>query len=111
MPNVKTFGDLPNFCMIESGLQARPPLSILFSVSCLFLGRCLRVTVTKLCPVFQAFSVLHQPTHPLPKLSNKRRVMLLDRLDGVPEQFGHIVRAATTRQHVHRESIAVPVRV
>ncbi len=26
MPNLKTFGDLPNFCMIESGLQARPPL-------------------------------------------------------------------------------------
>jgi hypothetical protein len=41
----------------------------------------------KLCPVFQTFSILHQPTHPLPKLSNKRRVMLLDRLDGVPEQF------------------------
>src|SRR5947207_10565715 len=98
-------------CGTESGLQARPPLSILFSVSCWFLDHRLRVTVAKLCPIFQAFPILHQPTHSLPKLSNKRRVMLLDRLDGVPEQFGYVVRAAATRQHVHRESIAVPVRV
>src|SRR5882672_6131064 len=32
MPKLKTFGDLPNFCMIESGLQARPLLKILDSV-------------------------------------------------------------------------------
>src|SRR6266704_5421955 len=33
MPNLKTFWDLPNFCMIESGLQARPPTFFVFNTN------------------------------------------------------------------------------
>lgn len=36
--------------------------------------------------------------------------MLLDGRNCVTKQFGHVVRAAATRPHVHSECVAVPVR-
>src|SRR5258708_6327675 len=51
------------------------------------------------------------PAHPFSKFSQKRRIMLLARLDGIPEQFGYIVRARATRQHVHSEGVAITVWV
>jgi hypothetical protein len=73
----------------ESGLQAHPPLSCLFS---LYASR----EWYLLCPLcaryLETLSSLHDVPSPLPQLSDERCIVLFHCVDGISQKFCHIVR-------------------
>ena len=86
----------------ESGLQAHPHLSALFSLypSRFWLPLCL------LCACYlKPFSRFHYAPRSLAQFADERRVMFLHGFHGVPEELCHIIRRGAARKQIDGKAV------
>jgi hypothetical protein len=85
----------------DSGLQAHPPLCLLFSLYFVF-------SHSLVCPrcarYLRSFASFHDAPRPLAQLSDERCIVPFDGLDRIPQELRDVIGRSATREQINGQN-------